>query len=56
MKEITDLTDMALRIVEQAQATRNKNEIQVLLKSTKQIINQIKEQNDRNGNSGGTPQ
>jgi hypothetical protein len=47
MKEINELVTMALNIIDEAQAAKGKREMGIFLKSLKQILNQIKEQNDK---------
>mgnify|MGYP003154745115 CR=1 FL=1 len=47
MKEIDELVNMALNIVEEALTAKKKHETRIYLKSLRQILNQIKEQNDK---------
>ena len=47
MKEIDELVNMALNIVEEALTSKKKHETRIYLKSLRQILNQIKEQNDK---------
>jgi|TARA_R100000329_G_scaffold124933_1_gene103432 hypothetical protein len=47
MKEINELVTMALNIIDEAQTAKGKHEMGIFLKSLKQILNQIKEQNDK---------
>ena len=47
MKEIDELITMALNIVEEALTAKKKHETGVYLKSLRQILNQIKERNDK---------
>ena len=47
MKEIDELITMALNIVEEALTAKKKHETGIYLKSLRQILNQIKERNDK---------
>jgi len=47
MKEIDELVTMALNIVEEALTAKKKYETQIYLKSLRQILNQIKQRNDK---------
>ena len=47
MKEIDELVNMALNIVEEDLTAKKKHETQIYLKSLRQILNQIKERNDK---------
>jgi phosphomevalonate kinase len=47
MKEIDELVNMALNIVEEALTAKKKDETRIYLKSLRQILNQIKQRNDK---------
>ena len=47
MKEINELVTMALNIIDEAQTSKKKHEIGIFLKSLQQILNQIKELNNK---------
>ena len=55
MKEIDELTTMALNVIEEAQGAKKRHEIGIFLKSLNQILNQIKERNDYKRTDSTTP-